>query len=377
MGFTTVNNLKDRALVKSDDRDIIAIHTMEAPEGSQTAENVANYFKRIMADSHWCADDNSRVRVIEDWAIAWTLPGANSRSLNIELAGYARQTSDDWRDAFSIKMLEVAAYCAAEWVIKYGIPIRRLSDEEIRSGAKGFAGHVDVNRVYRQSTHWDPGPSFPWTYFLKRVHAAVTALKGYDDPSTPSAPVIPNWDNRGYSMAWIKAQQEKLIDLGYRLIADGKLGTYTRMATGAFQKKSGLKQDGVPGPDTSKALDAALARDDDASVRKPNCKPLQRAVGAEDDNVWGGDTNKRLTAVREASTWAGTNFPFGVRFTQEVVGTYPDAVWGDKSRSAHDDTVVAIQTALRSMGFNPGPIDGVWAENTDEAFKAARRACRV
>ena len=377
MGFTTVSNLKDRELVRSDDRDIIGIHTMEAPEGSQTAEAVANYFKRVQADSHWCADNNSRVRVIPDWAIAWTLPGANSRSLNLEFAGYARQTPADWRDAYSLDMLEVGAYCAAEWVIKYDIPIRRLTDAEIRNGSKGFAGHVDVNRVYHQSSHWDPGPYFPWAYFLDRVRAAVGLIKNL--PVTPLEPVPPrpNWDNHGYSMAWIKAQQEKLIDLDFKLIADGKLGPITMQYVASFQKLVGLNPDGIPGPDTAKALDSALARKSDGSVRKPNCKALQRAVRVHDDNVWGPSTDKALLAVREASIWGGNDFPYGVRFAQEVVGAFEDGIWGDRSRASHDFTVVAVQTALKAMGFDSGPIDGRWGRQTDEAFQAARKACRV
>ena len=376
MGFTTVNILKDRDLVRSDDRDIIGIHTMEAPEGPQTAEAVANYFKRVQADSHWCCDNNSRARVIPDWAIAWTLPGANSRSLNIEFAGYARQSPQDWRDAYSLDMLEVGAYCAAEWVIKYNIPIRRLSDTQIRNGDKGFAGHVDVNRVYHQSSHWDPGPSFPWAYFLDRVRVAVGLIK--NQPVEPAEPKPqPDWNNHGYSMAWIKAQQEKLIDLDFDLAPTGKLGSLTMKYTKVFQKLVGLVADGVPGPDTSKALDAAIARKPDGSVRKPNCRALQRAVRVHDDNVWGSATDKAVLAVREASVLGGNDFPHGVRFTQEVVGAIKDGIWGDRSREAHDDTVISVQTALRAMGFRPGPVDGVWGQQTDEAFVAARKVCRV
>jgi len=375
MSFTTVTDLKNRTLVRSDDRDLIAIHTMEAPEGSQTAENVASYFKRVMADSHWCADNNSRVRVIPDWAIAWTLPGANSRSLNLEFAGYAKQTKVDWEDAYSIDMLEVGAYCAAEWVIKYGIPIRRLTDSQIASGEKGFVGHVDANRVYRQSSHWDPGPSFPWAYFLDRVRVAVAMIKGSPAPDVPEAP-RPNWNNRGYSMAWIEAQQNKLNELGYEVIADGKLGAITMSAVRAFQTRVGLEPDGIPGPETSAAMDAQLDRDPDGTIRKPNCKALQAAVRARVDNDWGPQTDKHCSAVRAASNWAGNEFPYGVEFAQMVVGVKQDGSWGPISRAAHDDTVVAMQTALKTMGFHPGRVDGIWGDQTELAFRGARRACR-
>jgi hypothetical protein len=151
--------------------DIIVIHTMEAPEGPQTAENIANYFQRVDASSHWCIDNNSRVRVVLDGDTAWTTPGVNARSLNIELAGYARQTAAEWADQYSIDELEIAAISAAEWVNKYGIPIRKLTDAQLSGGEKGFIGHVDASRVYKKSSHWDPGPAFPWDYFLSRVAA--------------------------------------------------------------------------------------------------------------------------------------------------------------------------------------------------------------
>lgn len=167
-----------------DEIDLIAIHTMEAPEGAQTAENVARYFQTVNASSHWCVDNDSRVRVVLDEHTSWTLPGAQTRSLNLELAGYARQTPAEWADAYSLDMLENAAVCCAEWVQKYGIPIRKLSDAEIAAGHKGFVGHVDVNRVYKKSSHWDPGPSFPWDYFLSRVaaHAGGT----FTPPAPPT-----------------------------------------------------------------------------------------------------------------------------------------------------------------------------------------------
>lgn len=377
MDFTTVSNLKDRDLVRSDDRDIIGIHTMEAPEGPQTAEGCASYFKRILADSHWCVDNNSRVRVIPDWAIAWTMPGVNSRSLNLEFAGYARQNSADWADEYSLDMLEVGAYCAAEWVIKYDIPIRRLTDDQIRSGEKGFAGHVDVNRVYHESTHWDPGPYFPWPYFLDRVRVAVGMIKNQPVEELEPKPPTPNWNNHGYSMEWIKAQQEKLNELGFDVVADGKLGPVTIKFVMSFQKLVGIVADGIPGPDTSKALDTAIARKNGTVKTKPNCRTLQRAVRVHDDNLWGIATDKALITVRESSGWGGNDFPYGVRFAQTVVGTTVDGIWGDRSRSAHDSTTVAIQTALKAMGFNPGPIDGRWGRMTEAAFQSARKACRL
>ena len=309
---------------------LIAIHTMEAPEAAQTAENVAKYFKRVDASAHWCVDNDSRVRVVKDEDTAWTLPGANSRSLNIEIAGYAKQDADDWADSYSIDALEIAAVCAAEWCDKYQIPIRKLTDDQIRSGAKGFVGHVDANRVYKQSSHWDPGPGFPWAYFLGRVSHYVEKREP-SDPK-PVSKKSTSWNNKGYSKAYIKTQQNLLKDLGfYKGEVDGILGPQTDTATRAFQKKHGLEVDGLPGPQTNKKL-VSLTRTDDI-------KHLQRAVGAVVDDIWGADTDKRIRVVMAASSYAGTTFPFGVKYAQTVVGARADGFWGDNSRAAHDETV--------------------------------------
>lgn len=346
---------------------LIAIHTMEAPEGKQTAENVAKYFKRVNASSHWCVDNDSRVRVVKDEDTAWTLPGANSRSLNIEIAGYAKQDAEDWADEYSIDALDIAALCAAEWCVKYDIPIRKLTDDQIRSGAKGFVGHVDVNRVYKQSTHWDPGPGFPWTYFLGRVSHFVEKKHPSDPPAVDKKPTT--WNNQGYSRAYIKEQQELLKKLGlYKGAIDGYLGPQTDSATRTFQKANGLEVDGIPGPATNAKLKAKVA-----PAKPKNIKALQAAVGAVQDNVWGADTDKRLRVVMASSTYAGRKFPFGVKYAQTVVGTRADGIWGKKSNEAHDKTVLAIQKALKDLGYYQGELDALWGPKLTKAYSAARK----
>ena len=73
---------------------------------------------------------------------------------------------------------------------------------------------------------------------------------------------------------------------------------------------------------------------------------LQRAVGADPDNVLGPDTRQRILAVSSASTWGGNEFPFGVEYAQSVVGTAQDGIWGDNSEAAHDAVVGRIQAAV-------------------------------
>lgn len=91
---------------------------------------------------------------------------------------------------------------------------------------------------------------------------------------------------------------------------------------------------------------------------------MQRAVGAYPDGVIGPDTRQRVLAVVSASTWGGQSFPFGVEYTQGVVGTSQDGVWGEASMAAHDRVVEAMQ---RALGVED---DGIWGPATQAAWQA-------
>lgn len=300
MVTTSTNLTSNRYSGRSEPVSLIGIHTMEAPEAGNTAENVANYFLNpsVQASAHWCVDDNSRVRSVSDEDSSWAMPPTNNYSLNVEMAGYAAQTTVQWDDAYSKATMEIAALCCAEWCKKYGIPVRRLTDVQIANHEKGFAGHIDVNRVFHASDHTDPGVSFPWDYFLGRVNAQMGAV------AAPPAP--------------------------------------------------------KPG----------------ASGR-PNCVVLQRALKTTQDNAWGPNTDKNATAIIDASSFGGVTFPYGIPFTQQIIGAQQDGVWGPKSQSSLKATTAVVQEALMTMGFAPGFIDGVWGPSTDKAYKAARLACHI
>lgn len=93
-------------------------------------------------------------------------------------------------------------------------------------------------------------------------------------------------------------------------------------------------------------------------------RALQRAVRANPDNVAGPNTRSRCYALAAASNWGGNTFPFGVAFTQSVVGTEQDGIWGPASEEAHDDTVEAVQSAVGSE------IDGIYGPDTNTRVNA-------
>jgi len=156
---------------------VIVVHSMEAAEKGATAENVAKFFqhpgkkdgKDLKVSAHLCIDNNSIVQCVFDNDIAFAAPGANHDGVHLELAGFAKQTKAQWMDPFSILVLENAANAAAQYCLKYNIPIKHLTNEELGDGQKGIVGHAQVSKVFKRSNHTDPGKGFPWDHFLERV----------------------------------------------------------------------------------------------------------------------------------------------------------------------------------------------------------------
>jgi N-acetyl-anhydromuramyl-L-alanine amidase AmpD len=153
---------------------LIVIHTMEVPERDGIAKDIAIDFANRpdtnQASAHLCIDNKAIFQCVKDNDIAFAAPGANQDGIQLELAGRATQTAEDWNDAYSTAVLENAANAAAQYCLKYEIPVQHLTNAELGDQeTKGFVGHVQVTEVFKKSTHTDPGEAFPWDHFLERV----------------------------------------------------------------------------------------------------------------------------------------------------------------------------------------------------------------
>lgn len=292
MSLTTTTNLSPNHYEgrRGSTPHIIGIHTMEAPEAGNTAEDVARYFgnQSVQASAHWCVDDNSRVRTVDDEDAAWTMPPLNDESLNVEMAGYAAQTKGQWADAYSEETLDNAALCCAEWCHKYGIPIRRNNDQQIAVKAAGFVGHIDVNHVFHASDHTDPGPNFPWAEFLDKVKAHFDNMPAPSSPSTPSP---------------------------------GKLDCT------ALQRALRVTVDDVWGPSTDKAGDALIKS---WSEEFPyGVEFAQRVVGTYVDGAWGANSGRARFLTTRSVQQALINM-------HVLASGQTDGVWGPITETAYD-----------------------------------------
>lgn len=244
---------------------LIVIHSMEAPEKGDTAENVARYFSTTgtQASAHICVDNNSAVRCVPDSDTAWAAPGANADGLQLELAGYARQTRADWLDPYSLGVLDQAAIVTADWCRRYNIPPKRLTRDQLKAGYRGITCHVDVSAVYKRSDHTDPGPGFPWDVFLAEVANRLGTARDADTPASAvaaskvTAPLFPGRLLRLTSPMRtgddVRVWQRQMRARGWSIAVDGVYGPASEVVCRAFQTEKGLAVDGIVGPDTWRA----------------------------------------------------------------------------------------------------------------------------
>jgi N-acetyl-anhydromuramyl-L-alanine amidase AmpD len=156
--------------------DLVVLHTMEYPELPESAEWCANYFAKPgapEASAHYLVDADSVVQGVKDEDVAWAAPGANHNGIQIEHAGYAKQTKKDWSDDYSQRMLRRSAKLSARLCRKHRIPVRWISPSQLRSGRRGLTSHANVSAAFKKSSHWDPGPNFPVTAYLALVKAEL------------------------------------------------------------------------------------------------------------------------------------------------------------------------------------------------------------
>jgi N-acetyl-anhydromuramyl-L-alanine amidase AmpD len=148
---------------------------MEARETSTAAEDTARYFQDPPdgrgVSAHYCTDNNSIVQCVRLADIEWTVgnrPG-NYRGINWEFAGFASQSASQWRDSYSTAMLTRAMPYMRSDAARFGIPLRRCTIADLTAFRPGVTSHNDLRLAFGITTHTDPGPNFPWSWFIESL----------------------------------------------------------------------------------------------------------------------------------------------------------------------------------------------------------------
>lgn len=171
----------------------IVIHCTAGSDG-KGAMGTANYFKQKSAggSAHYVIDSDEVLQTAYDSVVCWHAP-PNTHSLGVEMCcSLADKGKGHWERADHVSMMRLTATLTAELCLAYNIPAMRLSVADVKAGKKGICGHVDVSNAFKQSSHWDPGPYFPWAKFMAMVLGEITRITTGKKPpaATPQEPSV-------------------------------------------------------------------------------------------------------------------------------------------------------------------------------------------
>jgi hypothetical protein len=147
---------------------LIVVHSAETPLAAGYAQSIAvNWFgKAADTSAHFMVDPVETIRMLSDNVVSYAVgPKANGFTLNIEQAGRAAFTREQWATPDGMKQHTRVGTLVRELSDTRGIPLRWATDAQIRDAARGIPGgvcmHDDIHRVLGGTTHTDPGQGYP------------------------------------------------------------------------------------------------------------------------------------------------------------------------------------------------------------------------
>lgn len=229
---------------------LVVIHSTSNTASDEAEASFATH-RPDKTSAHFYVDDDSAIRALPLDHIAYgCYPMGNSVSVQLELTGNPTPSDATMRQAAPV----VAEVCR-----RFGIPIVKVTPEQMRMGLKGVCGHGDVTAAWNQGNHTDPGPWFRWGDFVRYVQEA--SGEPAPAPPPPSNVIAPPFPGTYYWLtspmmhaAGIRVFQARLSVRGWRITVDGWFGGETDRVVRAFQREKRLVVDGIVGPFTWRAL---------------------------------------------------------------------------------------------------------------------------
>ena len=152
---------------------LYVLHDMENADELRAAEETGSFFESRAAtgSAHFGCDDDSIEQYLPLDVIPWGAPKANTDGIHIEQMGLAGWSTQQWFSKAAGTLMNTA--WALGWLYRHhagSVPLRQLSDAELRAGERGVTTHRQITRVLGGGTHTDPGPGYPLGYVIRRAH---------------------------------------------------------------------------------------------------------------------------------------------------------------------------------------------------------------
>ena len=187
-----------------------------------------------------------------DWDVRpWLSGSGKNGNANDWCVGFEicePRTSEDTPEAAAY-LYGCVLYLCTELCREYGISPSNIKThcELHREGCA--SNHADVNHWWgKAGTSWEQ-------YTMARLRHDVAEALGVETGGKTMTRTL----KKGMSGDDVFQLQKMLVDIGYILAVDGNFGKNTDAVVRAFQTSSGLTVDGIVGPLTWSALEAAAA----------------------------------------------------------------------------------------------------------------------
>lgn len=308
---------------KNGDIKFIVSHDTGNP--GSTAYANRNYFNNSQpsASAHAFVDDKYILEIIPLDEVAYHVRN-NVTTDNRMFGANANNAAIGIELCFGGRINFTEAYKRYVWYHAYLLDLFNLNPDK----------HIVAHSTLDPSRRRDPQNALQqhgisWQEFLNDVKATFQSFKGNKDsgsdgaptPKPPPAPQVKGVTvslplREGDKGQFVREVQQDLIKAGFplpRFGADGTFGEETEVAVMRFQRKYGLAVDGLVGPNTLNKLNEVLSEP----------RPV-------------------------------TEFPL------------PSSVLRKGDRG---EGVKQVQRALKQINFDPGQIDGIYGQKTEDAVR--------
>lgn len=151
----------------------IVWHATESPETEGRARSIGTTWFGVASSevsAHVVIDDKDVIECVKPGDTAWHCgPNGNAQGYGIEMCGYSTQSEGQWTDVYSIAECRLAAQWIQSIPVLAAIPVRWLSNDQLRAGELGYITHAQVSVVLGGTNHTDPGPHFPFDTLINLI----------------------------------------------------------------------------------------------------------------------------------------------------------------------------------------------------------------
>jgi N-acetyl-anhydromuramyl-L-alanine amidase AmpD len=131
-------------------------------------------------------------------------------------------------------MLHLGANEVAKWARAYNIPMRKLSPTQVGADWQGICGHIDWTLGKHNGNHSDPGPFFPWDYFLSLVTGSPVT------PPPPSGIPDMRYGERSDNVLRLQQFMTSKFQSYNKYAPTGYYGDATKAGIAEFQRRTGI-----------------------------------------------------------------------------------------------------------------------------------------